>query len=694
MIVFRRELRTLLTSPQAWAIATAYLLISGLFFVTLLFSRPYANLERYYTNIETTLIVVAPILAMRSFAEERRTGVLDITLSWPVSRWTLVTGKWVANTVFTWGMVSVAWLYIALLQSLGQVELGNAAAGWMGLLVLVAMFNALALAISARAASPTSAAFVGFGVLLGLWILDFVPGWLGGRFDGIVSFLAPTNHIENSGRGILDAGDGLYFLMGTTFGLTLAAAALREPGRRTLRRLFDPRRAGAVLGMSLVVGTGVASAQARGQVDLTPERRFSLTTQSKAVLSKVKAPIHVIGFTQPGSAQQIEMRSLLRRYQLAKRDVSFEFIDPDAQPGRTKELGASSYGQILLRVGTNQDFVNEISEVDVTSAIQRLSRAAGPPVACFTVGHGERDIEDQRAGGYQNFATRLKRLGYERKSLALAAEGGAARLATCKVVILAGPRAAFLPEELTMLQDFAKAQGRLVVLADSGVLDSAPDVIGQLNDLIRPWGLGLRPSVIRDRSAIINDPASVLVFKYPSQSPVTVDLKARTIPTLLIGALPVESVGIGPGKGDGAWLTPLLETSSQSSLADGTTGPFVAGALTDWSRVDQSPGGPGAPPGKGGGLALSRTRIGVVGSADLASNTFLGRFGNSTFASQLVSWVAIENDIIAAARNPGGAAKLALTQDDRGRLIRRAIAAPGGVTSVAFTLSLLRLRRR
>ncbi|HET9770146.1 MAG TPA: DUF4350 domain-containing protein [Acidimicrobiia bacterium] len=683
MTVFTRELRTLFASPQAWAIATAYLIISGLFFVTLLFSNPYADLERYYTNIETTLIVVAPILAMRSFAEERRTGALDITLSWPVSRWTLVAGKWLANTVFTWGIVSIAWLYVVLLRSLGRVEIGNAAAGWLGLIVLVAMFNALALAISARSTSPTTAAFVGFGVLLGLWILDFVPGWLGGRFNGIVSFLAPTNHIENSGRGILDTGDGLYFLMGTLFGLTLAGAALAEPGRRTWRRRLHPRRAGAILGLGLVVTTGVASAQARGQIDLTPERRFSLTSQSKAVLSQVKAPIHVIGFTQPGSAQQVEMRSLLRRYQVAKGNLTFEFIDPDAQPGRAKELGAGSYGEILLRVGENRAFVNEISEVDVTSAIQRLSRAE-PPLACFTVGHGERDITDQRADGYQNFATRLKHLGYDTTGLALAAEGGAARLATCKVVVLAGPRAGFLPEELTLLQEFAKAEGRLVVLADSAALDGGADVVGQLNDLIRPWGLALTPSVIRDRSSLINDPASVLVFKYPSQSPVTVDLKAQSIPTLLVGALPVESVGVGPERADGAWLTPLLQTSSHSSLADGTKGPFVAGALTDWSRVDASTVGP----------ALSRTRIGVVGSADLASNTFLGRFGNSTFASQLVSWVAIENDIIAASRNPGGPAKLALTQRDRGRLIRRAVVAPGGLTAVAFGLTLLRLRRR
>src|SRR5437763_9500679 len=193
------------------------------------------------------------------------------------------------------------------------------------------------------------------------------------------------------------------------------------------------------------------------------------------------------------------MRSLLRRYQIVKGDFTFEFIDPDAQPGRVKELGAGSYGAILLQVGKNRDFVTEISEVDLTSAIQRLSRAE-PPVACFTVGHGERDIDDQRPDGYQNFATRLKHLGYETKSLALGAEGGAVRLASFKVVILAGPRAGFLPAELTMLGDLAKAQGRLVLLADSSDLASNPDVIGQPNDLVQPRSQGLRPSVIRDLS--------------------------------------------------------------------------------------------------------------------------------------------------------------------------------------------------
>ena len=69
------------------------------------------------------------------------------------------------------------------------------------------------------------------------------------------------------------------------------------------------------------------------------------------------------------------------------------------------------------------------------------------------------------------------------------------------------------------------------------------------------------------------------------------------------------------------------------------------------------------------------------------------RANPETFATQLLSWVAIENDIVAASRDPGGATKLALTQDDRGRLVRSAVVAPSGVTLVLFILALLRLRR-
>ena len=300
MTSLRNELRALLISPVTWAMVTGYIVFSGIFFVVLLFGRGIADLESYYSNIETTLVVLAPIVAMRSFAEERRTGALDITLSWPTSRWWLVTTKFVANTLLTWLIVSIVWLYVWLLNRAVDVELGKNTAGYIGLLMILLMFNAISLAISARSRSPATAAFVGFGVLIALWVLDFVPGWLGGRFEGVVAYLAPTNHIANSGRGLLDLGDGLYFVAGMGLGLCLAVLWLREPRPRSFDGVIRGRYAGILLGLLVTAGVGGGSIVAKGQVDLTPEKRFTLTDHSRFVLNAVDSPTTIYGFVEPG----------------------------------------------------------------------------------------------------------------------------------------------------------------------------------------------------------------------------------------------------------------------------------------------------------------------------------------------------------------------------------------------------------
>jgi hypothetical protein len=675
----RNEIRQMLVAPFAWAVITAFLLVSGLFFVALLLAFPIPDLERYFTNIETTFIVVAPVLAMRSFAEERRTGVLELTLAWPTSRPSLVVGKYVANTLLSWTMASIVWLYALLLDRMGPIHLAKTAAGFLGLLMLIAMFNAVALAVSARSSSPASAAFVGFGLLLGIWILDFVPGWLGGRFGWLVSYLAPTSHLVASGRGVLDIGDLLYFIAGVVLGLTLAVLALPEPHPNGWRRLVARRHIVPALGALAVVTFGVSSANANAQVDLTPERGFTLTPQTLEVLSTVGVPIHITGIVEPGSAQQSQIQSLVTTYEAKNDRISLDFVDPDAQPARTRALGASGYGQMVIEIDGRREITTDIGEVELTSAIQRVARIQ-PPIACFTVGHGERSIDDRLGGGYSRLGLELRQLGYDTTTVAIAAAGGIERLATCRVVILAGPRALLEPSELAALQDLARFQGRLVVIADS----AAPKpVTEQLNELLTPWGVSVRTATVEDRSSLIDDPGSIIAYSYPSQSPVTTALRQSHIPILLVGTQRLESTVLGPEAAQQAWLVPLVESSTRSDDSDGAEGPFVLAALTDWSRVADSAAGP----------EIARTRIGVVGTADLAANQFIDRFGNLTFATSLVSWVGVENDIIAASRDPSGIRKIAITEDDRARLIREAIAFPAVLGAVGFAFALGRARR-
>jgi ABC-2 type transport system permease protein len=678
MNVLRKELRTLVVSPFAWAVATAFVIVSGLFFVALLFSYQVADLERYYSNIETTFVVVAPVVAMRSFAEERRTGVLELTLSWPVARWQLVIGKFVANTAFAWLLATVAWLYVVLLDTLGPVHVAKAFSGFLGVLLLTSMFNAIALFVSARASSPAGAAFVGFAVLLGLWTLDFVPGWLGGRFGPIVSQLAPTTHLEASGRGLLDLGDVLYFVAGTMAGLVLCAWSLAEPGVPGWRGALARRSVIPLVAAFGAIVLGASAANATGQVDLTPARSFTLTPQSRAVVDTISEPVQIIGVVKPGSAQQAQMQALVRMYQVRNDDISLDFLDPDAEPSRARQLRVSRYGQMVVGVGDRREVIDDIGEVELTSALQRVGRIE-PPRACFTVGHGERSVDDRSADGFSRFALELRQLGYDTATLALGAAGGQDRLDSCAVVIVGGPRARFEELELSMLQEFAAAEGRLVVFADPLARD---DITGQLNELVERWGLSIGDGLVEDRSSLIDDPGSVVAFSYPSDSPVTKGLRAQRIPVLLVSSRPIESTLLGPEAASRAWLVPLVESSSRGD--DGRReGRFVLAALTDWSRVENSSGDP----------AIARTRIGVVGTAELGANQFIDRFGNLTFATGLVSWVAIEDDIIAAARDPVGVTKLALVEDDRARLVRRAVVYPALIGAAGFGAMLLRARR-
>ena len=677
--VIRKEVRSLICLPHSYAIACAFVAISGIFFVTFFVQSNLPDLEQYYSNIASTLLVLTPIIAMRSFAEERRAGSLDITLSWPVPRTALVIGKYLVNLGYTWLLLSVAWLYVRLLRGMGEMEVGKAVAGFVGILLLAAALSALALAVSARAASPTGAAFLGFGLLLGLWTLQFANRMLGPDIGRRVADISPANHLEAAARGVIDGADVAYFMTCVVIGLGFAVHALERQrpgvthtlGRRSGARLAAVGAVGAVL---LAAGSSVEA-----QADLTPTKRFTITRQTKEIAARVHSPVHITGFIDPDGTGAIEMKSLVRQYRTAHIPVDLEIVDPDAQPGRARAHGVARYGQLLVQIGDRQELVPDVTEVALTSAILRLTRDK-PAEACFTVGHGEPDINDTRPAGFEIFAAYLRQLGYAPEQLALGAPGGADRLARCAVVITA-PRVPLLPSELAMLQAYTQGEGRLIIMSDP---DDATR--RQLNELLRPFGMAFGQGEVRDRSAMADDPTSVVAFSYPSESPPIRDLKRDGIPVLFVAPHPIEKAITGELVKElvPETVLPLVSSSSKSSIAGNPTpGPYVLAALYDASAVSDQAGGP----------KLTVSRLAVVGSSAVASNRLIDNFGNRDFATGLTQWVGRETDVIAAGRSFGGVHKIVLTKDRRDHLVRAGIVFPALALLIPMPIALLRLRR-
>ena len=676
-LLLRRELRALLALPQTYAIAGVFLLISGVFFANILISTQSPDLGQFYSNIATTFVVLLPIVAMRSFAEERRSGALDLTLSWPVSRTGLVVAKFAANTMFAWALVSVSWLYVRIISGLAPVDGARAAGGYVGLLFLILVSSALAIMVSARASSPTAAAFLGFGLLLFLWILDYAPGWMGDMVDG----LSPSRHFESFPRGVVYLGDVAWFLIVTAVGLGLAVAALgrARPGRRVGALV---RRGGALAGVAVVLGaTPALAARVDGEVDLTASKRNTIAPATRDVLRRVHQTIHLTGFVQPISREATALRDTVKQYRSAGADLALTVVDPDAQPGLAQGAGVTSYNQYVVEIDGRRETIDDVNQITLTSAISRLSRR-DRPTACFTFGHGERDVEAVDDAGASGVAAELRRAGYDVRSVGPAGTGGADALRRCTVVVVAGPRVPFLATELALLGEYAAAEGRLVVLAD-GLAGTA----GQLDVLLRPWGVQFGSRVVRDVSTLAGDPTSVVSADFPAKHPVIAGLDTDGVPVVLTNTLPIRTL-VADDSRTAPHVTPLVQSSRRSQAGTGAAGETARGPLTLAAAVDAS-----RVEGHGAAARIVRSRIGVVGTAEVATNRFSSSLGNRTLVTALVQWAGQANDIVSAHRAPGGAAKLTLTSAQKRDVVQRGIVLPTLAILIPLPLTLLRLKR-
>src|SRR5581483_10385296 len=217
----------------------------------------------------------------------------------PLSRTGIVLGKFAANTLYTWALISVVWLYTRILAGLASIEVSRATGGYIGMLLLALAFGALALMVSARSPSPTGAAFGGFALLLVLWILEFAPGWIGSALRSV----APSVRFESFPRGVLFLQDVTYFLMVTAVGLTLAVQALarNRPGR-TLPSLL---RRGAVLAVAAVLVTGTPA--------LANRRTVRSTSPPPIATPSPRPPATFCGgCTRPSGSPPSSNRSVLR----------------------------------------------------------------------------------------------------------------------------------------------------------------------------------------------------------------------------------------------------------------------------------------------------------------------------------------------------------------------------------------------
>ncbi len=232
-----RELRSLFLSPLAWTLlAVMQGLLAWIFMILI---GDFQNLQGRLVGLEHApgvtdlviaplfrvtawgLLLVTPLLAMRLFSEERRTGTLDLLLSAPIGVSTIVFGKYLGILAFFLMIVGLVTLMPLVLMIGAALDIGKLAAGVLGLSLLAASFAAAGLYLSALTTQPMMAAAATFGVLLAFWIVDAVGS--GQVASPLFNYLSLPRHNDALLLGLFKSEDVAYYLIFSTafLGLTI-----------------------------------------------------------------------------------------------------------------------------------------------------------------------------------------------------------------------------------------------------------------------------------------------------------------------------------------------------------------------------------------------------------------------------------------------------------------------------------------
>jgi ABC-2 type transport system permease protein len=221
-----RELRSLFLSPLAWAIlAVTQFIIAWLFLSqvdTYLTLQPrLAALEGapgvadiivapMFANAAIVLLLITPLITMRSLSEERRNKTISLLFSAPVSMTEIVLGKYLGILGFFLVLLGMLALMPLSLVVGTDLDLGKLAAGLLGLALVIAAFSAIGLYMSALTEQPVVAAVTTFGLLLMLWIINQAGT---ASADGVMSYLSMLAHYEPLLKGLFSSMDAGYYLL-------------------------------------------------------------------------------------------------------------------------------------------------------------------------------------------------------------------------------------------------------------------------------------------------------------------------------------------------------------------------------------------------------------------------------------------------------------------------------------------------
>ena len=246
LAIAAKELRTYFASPIAYVIIGMFALLFGWFYSAILtfFVRQSMQVGQFglsgpatvninqqmirplLLNASVVILFVLPMVTMRTYSEEKRSGTIELLLTSPISDFQIIMGKFIGAMSLYVMMLAVTLVHVGILFWYGEPEWRPVATGYLGLLLLGGCFVSVGLLISSMTKNQIVSGMVTFAVFLLLWVINWMSDTAGPLAQTILSYLSITEHFDDFARGVLDTKHIVYYLSFIAFGLFLTAKSV------------------------------------------------------------------------------------------------------------------------------------------------------------------------------------------------------------------------------------------------------------------------------------------------------------------------------------------------------------------------------------------------------------------------------------------------------------------------------------
>jgi ABC-2 type transport system permease protein len=244
LTICRKEIHSYFRSPIAYFLMGFFALVTGFMFYGAVVSFVNQALQsaqfgqsapmnvdewvvrNVLSNVSVIGLFLIPMMTMRSFSEEKRSGTIELLVTSPLRDWEIIVGKWLGAMVMYVALLGLMLINLLTLYAYGTPSWQPMMVGFLGLFLQGGAFLALGNFISSTTKNQIVAAVAGFCMLLLLWVLDWVTAFSDSALSKVIGYISVIPHFESFAKGVIDTKDVIYYVSMIALGLFLTARSM------------------------------------------------------------------------------------------------------------------------------------------------------------------------------------------------------------------------------------------------------------------------------------------------------------------------------------------------------------------------------------------------------------------------------------------------------------------------------------